>query len=54
MEASRFGEELELLQKEMMGFVKFYKNSVLPSLIQQQQNLQDFLKGMSVISFFFL
>lgn len=44
MEASRFGEELELLQKEMMGFVKFYKNSVLPSLIQQQQNLRDFLK----------
>lgn len=44
MEASRFGEELELLQKEMMGFVKFYKNSVLPSLLQQQQNLRDFLK----------
>lgn len=54
MEASRFVEELELLQKEMMGFVKFYKNSVLPSLIQQQQNLRDFLKGMSVVSFFFL
>lgn len=44
MEASMFGEELELLQKKIIGFVKFYKNSVLPSLIQQQQNLRDFLK----------
>jgi len=51
MEVSRFSEELKLLEKEMMGFVKFYKNSVLPSLIQQQQNLHDLLKGMSVINF---
>ena len=47
MEALRFEEELKLLQSEMMGFVKFYKNSVLPSLIQQKQKLQELLKGMS-------
>jgi len=51
MEVSRFSEELKLLEKEMMGFVKYYKNSVLPSLIQQQQNLQDLLTSMSVINF---
>jgi len=45
MEASRFQEEIRLLQKEMIGFMAFYKNTVLPSLVKQQEQLQILLKG---------
>ena len=47
MEASRFQEEIKLLKKEMIGFMTFYKNNVLPSLANQQEQLQEFLKGIA-------
>lgn len=40
MEASRFQEEIELLEKEMLRFMKFYKNSLLPYLFKEQEKLQ--------------
>ena len=49
MEIARFQEEVELLEKEMMSFVNFYKSKVLPSLLQEQQRLENLLKGMSQI-----
>ena len=45
METSRFEEEVKLLQKEMMGFVKYYKDTMLHPLMLQQQKLHDLLKG---------
>ena len=45
MEASRFQEEIELLEKEMLRFMKFYKNSLLPYLFKEQEKLQEVLKG---------
>lgn len=45
MEASRFQEEIELLEKEMLRFMKFYKNSLLPYLFKEQEKLQEELKG---------
>ena len=48
MEASRFHEEIELLQKEMIRFMKFYKNSLLPYLFKEQEQLQELLKGIFI------
>ena len=45
MEAVRFREEIELLQREMVGFMKFYKNRALSSLGKEKEELQDLLKG---------
>ena len=48
MEASRFHEEIELLQKEMIRFMKFYTNSLLPYLFKEQEQLQELLKGIFI------
>ena len=48
MEASRFREEIELLHKEMMRFMKLYKNSLLPYLFKEQEKLQELLKGIFI------
>lgn len=45
MEASRFQEEVELLEREMVAFLKFYSNNVLPSLNKEEQKLEVLLKG---------
>lgn len=45
MEASRFQEEVELLEREMVAFLKFYSNNVLSSLNKEEQKLEVLLKG---------
>ncbi len=50
MEAARFKEEIKLLQKEMIGFMTFYKNNVLPSLANKQEQLQELLKGTFIVT----
>lgn len=45
MEASRFEEEVELLEREIVSFLKFYSNNVLPSLEKEKQKLEALLKG---------
>ena len=40
MEASRFQEEVELLEKEMVAFLKFYSNNVLPSPNKEERKLE--------------
>ena len=45
MEVSRFKEELLLIKKEMIGFMSFYKDGILPSLHRQKTELQAALSG---------
>ena len=45
MEVERFNEELELLQKEMIGYLKYYKDTALTSLNKQRDELRDLLRG---------
>ncbi|XP_032232016.2 uncharacterized protein LOC116605656 isoform X1 [Nematostella vectensis] len=45
MEAERFGEELVLLKREMVSFLKFYKDVKLPSLREEQTRLQDLMNA---------
>ena len=45
MEVERFAEELEQIQREMLSYVRFYKNGVLVFLRMQLQELEDALKG---------
>lgn len=47
MEASRFQEEVGLLEREMLDFLKFYSNNVLPSLEKEKEKLEALLKGTS-------
>lgn len=37
MEVERFQEELVLLKKEMMGFMSFYKDIILPSILEDKR-----------------
>lgn len=53
MEVERFQEELVLLKKEMMGFMSFYKDSILPSILEDKRQLQASLTGIS-FGFFLL
>lgn len=39
MDVERYKEELRILRQEMMVFMKFYKDKMLPSLEMQQTNL---------------
>ena len=47
MEVERFNEELELLQKEMIGYLKYYKDTALTSLNKQHDELRDLLRGLT-------
>lgn len=47
MEAPRFQEEVWLLEREMLDFLKFYSNNVLPSLEKEKEKLEALLKGTS-------
>ena len=49
MEVKRYTQELVLLKKEMMGFMSFYKDSILPSITEQKTKLQASLSGTSYI-----
>lgn len=49
MEVERYTEELVLLKKEMMGFMSFYKDSILPSILEQKTQLQASLSGISYV-----
>lgn len=49
MEVLRFQEEIDLLVNEMMAFMKFYKDTVLPSLDKEKEKLENLLKGISVV-----
>lgn len=49
MEVLRFQEEIDLLENEMMAFMKFYKDTVLPSLDKEKEKLENLLKGISVV-----
>ena len=40
MELRRFKEELLLIKKEMIGYMSFYKDGILPSLHGQKMELQ--------------
>ncbi|KAK2552379.1 hypothetical protein P5673_026459 [Acropora cervicornis] len=44
MDVERHKEELKILQQEMMVFMKFYKDKILPSLEMQQTNLNTLSK----------
>ena len=48
MEVERFQEELVLLKKEMMGFMSFYKDIILPSILEDKRQLQASLTGISL------
>lgn len=50
MEVERYTEELVLLKKEMMGFMSFYKDSILPSILEEKTQLQASLSGICYIS----
>lgn len=47
MEVERFQEELVLLKKEMMGFMSFYKDIILPSILEDKRQLQASLTRIS-------
>lgn len=46
MDVDRLEEELKILQQEMLAFMKFYKDKMLPSLQMQRTNLLNIAKGM--------
>ncbi|XP_048587089.1 uncharacterized protein LOC125570119 [Nematostella vectensis] len=45
MEAERSGKEVVLLKREMVSFLKFYKEVKLPSLREEQTRLQDLMNA---------
>ena len=45
VEALRLEEEVDVLQREMMGFMRFYTDRVLPSLGREKSRLLELLKG---------
>ena len=45
MEVQRFKEELKILENEMLVFMKFYKDKMLPSLQMQRQKLLNGVEG---------
>lgn len=49
MEVLRFHEKINLLGNEMMAFMKFYKDTVLPSLDKEKEKLENMLKVISVV-----
>ena len=51
MEMERFNEELVLLQREMMSFLKFYKDGFLASINEQQCALRSALDGINYIPY---
>ena len=51
MEVQRFQEELKILENEMMGFMKFYKDMVLPSLHKEQEKLLSCVTGIGAFVF---
>ena len=51
MEVQRFQEELKILENEMLGFMKFYKDKVLPSLHKEQEKLLSCVKGIGAFVF---
>ena len=45
MEVQRFKEELNIIEKEMLVFMKYYKDKMLPSLQIQREKLLNSVKG---------
>lgn len=46
MDVDRLEEELKILRQEMLAFMKFYKDKMLPSLQMQRTNLLNIAKGL--------
>ena len=45
LEGRRLTEEKELLEKEMTGFSKFYKDTVVPEILSTIERLKAVLQG---------
>ena len=46
LEGRRLTEEKVLLEKEMTGFLKFYKDTVIPEILSTIESLKAVLSGM--------
>ena len=46
LEGRRLTEEKVLLEKEMIGFLKFYKDTVIPEILSTIESLKAVLSGM--------
>lgn len=46
LEGRRLTEEKILLEKEMIGFLKFYKDTVIPEILSTIESLSAVLSGM--------
>ena len=49
MEVQRFQEELKILENEMLGFMKFYKDKVQEN--KEQEKLLSCVKGIGAFVF---